>query len=53
MSVISYVIALILLLTGPSLAGSPDGDQPGIGTFSYYGTPVLVPAPKIVAALGR
>ena len=41
----SYVLALVLLLSGPSLAGSADHDLPGIGTFSYNGPPVLRPAP--------
>jgi hypothetical protein len=40
-------------LTAPSLAGSADGDLPGVGTFSYCGTPILAPAPEVVAALGH
>ena len=50
---LSYVIALVLLLTGPSLAGSADGDLPGVGTFTYGGSPIVAPAAEIVAALGR
>jgi len=46
----SYVIALVLLLTGPSLAGSADHDVPGIGTFTYNGSPVVTPAPAVVVA---
>jgi hypothetical protein len=53
MRAISYMIAVILVLTAPSLAGSADGDLPGAGTFSYHGTPVLAPAPVVVAALGH
>jgi hypothetical protein len=53
MRAISYVIALIFVLTGPSLAGSADGDLPGIGTFSYCGTPLHGPATEVVAALSR
>jgi hypothetical protein len=53
MRAISYVIALILVLTGPSLAGTADGELPGAGTFSYSGTPMLPPAPEVVAALGQ
>ncbi len=53
MRAISYLIALILVLTGPSLAGSADGSLPGAGTFSYYGTPVLLPASQVVAALSH
>jgi len=36
---LSYVIALAFLLTGPSLAGSTDRDMPGVGTFTYCGSP--------------
>jgi hypothetical protein len=53
MRAISYMIALILVLTGPSLAGSADGDLPGVGTFSYSGTPILPLAPEVVASLGQ
>jgi hypothetical protein len=47
----SYVLALVLLLSGPSLAGSADHDLPGIGTFSYNGSPVVTPAPSVMAAI--
>jgi hypothetical protein len=53
MRAISYMIALIFVLTGPSLAGSADSDLPGIGTFSYCGTPLHSPAAEVVAALSR
>ena len=53
MRAISYMIAAILVLTGPSLAGSADGDLPGVGTFSYSGTSIRAPASEIVAALGH
>ena len=53
MRAISYMIAVILVLTGPSLAGSADGDLPGVGTFSYSGTPILAPAHEVMAALGQ
>jgi hypothetical protein len=46
----SYVLAVVLLLSGPSLAGSADHDLPGIGTFSYNGSPVT-PAPRVMAAI--
>jgi len=47
----SYVLALVLLLSGSSLAGSADHDLPGIGTFSYNGSPVVTPAPRVMAAI--
>jgi hypothetical protein len=51
MRAFSYIFAVVLILTGPSLAGSADGDLPGIGTFNYCGSPI--PAPQIVAAVGH
>ncbi|MDB5609801.1 MAG: hypothetical protein JWP25_6701 [Bradyrhizobium sp.] len=54
MRALSYMIALILVLTGPSLAGSADRDLPGIGTFSYCGSPVLTPTrTQMMAEIGR
>jgi hypothetical protein len=47
---LSYVIALVLLLGGPSLAGSADHDLPGIGTFSYNGSPIATPASLVMIA---
>ena len=46
----SCVIALVLLLGGPSLAGSADHALPGIGTFSYNGSPIVAPAPPVMVA---
>lgn len=59
MRALSYMIALALLLTGPSLAGSAEGDLPGAGTFTYNGSPaydgapVPSPAPTVMATLGQ
>jgi len=47
----SYVIALVLLLSGPSMAGSADRDVPGIGTFSYNGSPVVASPPRVMASI--
>ena len=47
MRAISYMMVLILVLTAPSLAGTADGDLPGIGTFSYRGTPILAPRRRL------
>jgi hypothetical protein len=52
MRALSYTIALVLVLTGPSLAGSVDRDMPGVGTFTYCGSPILTPAPEL-AAIGQ
>lgn len=53
MRALSYVIVLVLALTGPSLAGSADRDVPGVGTFVYCGSPVINPAPDLLAELSQ
>jgi hypothetical protein len=53
MRTLSFVIALVWLLAGPSMAGSADRDMPGIGTFTYCRSPIVTPAPGVVAALGQ
>jgi hypothetical protein len=53
MRALSYIFAVILTLTGPSLAGSAERDLPGIGTFIYCGSPIPVPAPVVMVAIGR
>jgi len=54
MRTLSYiVVVLVSVLAGPSLAGSADRDLPGIGTFIYCGSPVVSPAPELVAAIGQ
>ena len=53
MRALSYIIALVFVLTGPSLAGPADRDLPGIGTFTYCGSPILTPAADLRAAIGQ
>ena len=53
MRTLSFIIALVSVLAGPSMAGSADRDLPGIGTFTYCGSPVASPSPEILAALGQ
>lgn len=53
MRALSYMIALVFVLTGPSMAGSADRDMPGVGTFTYCGSPVATAAPEIVADTSR
>jgi hypothetical protein len=50
---LSCIIALAFVLAGPSLAGSDDRDMPGVGTFTYCGSPVAAIAPDLVAAIGQ
>jgi len=53
MRAFSYVIAVVLVLTGPSLAGPAAPDLPGVGTFSYSGSPLPNPAPELAATVGH
>lgn len=47
---ISFILAFAFVLAGSSLAGSSDNGLPGVGTFSYNGSPVVTAAPIVVAA---
>jgi hypothetical protein len=53
MRALGYMITLVLFLTGPSLAGSADRDLPGVGTFTYCGSPILTPVPGLTASVGQ
>jgi hypothetical protein len=53
MRALSYIIALVFVLTGPSLAGSADRDMPGAGTFTYCGAPVVTPEPDLTAVVSE
>ena len=48
----SFILAFAFILAGPSMAGSTDQQLPGVGTFSYNGSPVATPAsqPMVLAA---
>jgi hypothetical protein len=52
MRTISFILAFAFILAGPSMAGSSENSLPGIGTFSYNGPLVTMPAaqPMLVAA---
>ena len=50
MRTISFILAFAFVLVGPSIAGSSDNGLPGIGTFSYNGSPIATSAPMLVAA---
>jgi len=51
MRALGYTFILVFVLTVPSLAGSADRDMPGVGTFTYCGSPVVMPAPDVMAAI--
>jgi hypothetical protein len=50
MRTLSFILAFGFVLAGPSMAGSSDKDVPGIGTFSYSGSPATISAQPIVVA---
>jgi hypothetical protein len=50
---LSYMIALVFVLIGPSLAGGADRDMPGVGAFTYCGSPVATPGLNMVAAISE
>jgi hypothetical protein len=45
----SIILAFAFVLAGSSMAGSVDTGLPGIGTFSYNGSPVAAPQVMVVA----
>jgi hypothetical protein len=52
MRTVSFILAFAFILAGPSMAGSSDG-LPGIGTFSYNGSPVTDSAPQTLLVAAR
>jgi hypothetical protein len=50
MRTISFILGFAFILAGPSIAGSSDSSLPGIGTFSYSGSPAIPSAPTVLAA---
>ena len=50
MRTLGFILAFAFVLATPSLAGTPDGSLPGIGTFSYNGSTITTaPRPMLVA----
>jgi len=50
MRTISVILAFAFVLGGSSMAGSADAGLPGIGTFSYNGSPIALSQTLVVAA---
>ncbi|MFT4117035.1 hypothetical protein [Bradyrhizobium sp.] len=51
MRALAYILAFGFALMGPSVAGSIDGNLPGVGTFEYSGSPITTaPAQLIIVA---
>ena len=44
------ILALGLLVAGSSMAGSADGNLPGVGTFADDGPALAGPAPGLIVA---
>jgi hypothetical protein len=53
MKTLSFVLAFAFLLVGPSMAGSSDTGLPGIGTFAYSGSSIVISAPEAVLVAAR
>ena len=53
MRTISFILAFAFILAGPSMAGSTDGNLPGIGTFSYKGEPVIGAMSQVIVVAAR
>jgi hypothetical protein len=50
MRTLSFILALVFVVAGSSMAGSVESGLPGVGTFSYNGTPVAPSQSLVVAA---
>ena len=50
MRTVSFILALAFVIAGSSMAGSAESGLPGVGTFSYNGTPVAPSQTLVVAA---
>lgn len=53
MRAVSFILAFAFVVAGSSLAGSPDGNLPGIGTFQYSGSPVATATPQTIVVAAR
>jgi hypothetical protein len=53
MRTLSFMLAVALVLAGPSMAGSSDSSLPGIGTFSYTGSPIVTSTPQALMVAAR
>jgi hypothetical protein len=53
MPTLSFVLALVFVLAGPSIAGTSDGSLPGAGTFAYNGSPIVTSVPQMIVVAAR
>ena len=50
MRIMSFILAFAFVMSATSMAGSVETGLPGVGTFSYNGSPVAAPHTLVVAA---
>jgi hypothetical protein len=50
MRTLGLMLACAFVLAGSTMAGSTERDLPGVGTFSYNGSPIVTSHAMIVAA---
>ena len=53
MQTLSFILAFVFVLAGATLAGSSDGNLPGIGAFAYSGSPIVTSAPQAIHVAAR
>jgi hypothetical protein len=54
MRILSFVLAFAFVLAGPALRVSPSQDKlPGVGTFTYSGSPITSDTPTVVMLASR
>jgi hypothetical protein len=53
MQTLSFIAAVVFVLAVPTLAGSSDGNLPGIGTFAYNGSPIVTSVPQVIVVATR
>jgi hypothetical protein len=53
MQTLSFILAFAFMLAGPTMAGTSDSSLPGIGTFTYNGSPIAVSAPQTIVVAAR
>lgn len=50
MRILSFILVFALTLAAPSISGPVGGSLPGVGTYSYTGSPIIDAPPSLVVA---
>jgi hypothetical protein len=53
MRTVSFVLAFVFVVAGPSMAGWSAGDLPAIGTFAYSGSPIAAATSQVIVVATR